>query len=446
MKLKEYLQKLVDTKKEEIRNADQKRTDLQKQIDASNNIDEVKRFNTEARSLGETLIKLKEELEDAQKQLDSIDEPDPNQNESGGEEGGARKLNPLNTLQMRTGGSGKQPGSDNPRSTMEYRKAFMDYVQRGVESPILEKRTADQIEHGDLGVLLPETVVQQVIKDVEQVYGQLYSRVKKTNLKGGVKYPLGSFSATFKRITETTVSERQSTGGVTGYVEFSYKIGECRIATSLLASILSVPVFEAEISKAIVEAYVKAMDTEILIGNDASNEMVGILTEANKGGSGRIPTANVITFTETEMKKWDTWNKKLFAKIPISMRKERPTFFLTVNTFESNLKTLQDSNGNPIAREVVNLVDGNETARFNGREVVFLESLENAIEDFDTAASGDYFGIYMVPEKAYAINSNLAFSVVHYFDQDTNQYVDKAIVINDGKVLDGKYIYLLKKA
>lgn len=53
--------------------------------------------------------------------------------------------------------------------------------------------------------------------------------------------------------------------------------------------------------------------------------------------------------------------------------------------------------------------------------------------------------MYWVPEEAYAINSNMEFTMIKYFDQETNQYVDKALVINDGKILDPKYLYLLKK-
>jgi hypothetical protein len=54
--------------------------------------------------------------------------------------------------------------------------------------------------------------------------------------------------------------------------------------------------------------------------------------------------------------------------------------------------------------------------------------------------------MYWVPEKGYAINSNMQFGYKKYFDEDTNQTVTKALVICDGKVLDGKYIFLLKKA
>ena len=65
--------------------------------------------------------------------------------------------------------------------------------------------------------------------------------------------------------------------------------------------------------------------------------------------------------------------------------------------------------------------------------------------DFDSCANGDFFGMLWVPDHAYDINSNLEFTVMHYFDHNLNQYVDKALVINDGKVLDPKFIYLLKK-
>ena len=50
-----------------------------------------------------------------------------------------------------------------------------------------------------------------------------------------------------------------------------------------------------------------------------------------------------------------------------------------------------------------------------------------------------------IPEKAYLLNSNMQFSYKKYYDEDTNQYITKALVIVDGKVLDGKYIFLLKK-
>ena len=332
------------------------------------------------------------------------------------------------------------------RGSMEYRTAFRDYIQTGaVNRDILEfdKRSGDATgTSSDLGVLIPETVVQEIIKGVEKVHGQLYDRVRKTNLKGGVKYPVGSFSATFNRITESTKSDRQDAGGITGYVSFGYKIGEIRLARTLLQAVLSVPVFEQEFAKTIAEAYVKAMDIEIMTGAEANNECVGILTEA-AAQSSRIPSANIIEMSPNDMADWTKWQTKLFAKIPLGMRAENPQFVMTAATYEANIKTLKDDNDRPVYAETFNPVDGTERATFKGKEVVFVEN--DCLKDFDSATAGQYFGMYWVPQKAYAINSNMEFTVVDYFDHETNQWVKKALVINDGKVLDGSYIYLLKK-
>lgn len=431
--MKEYLEKLIAAKKKKIE-------ELRNKIKTAETADEV-------RSLGESLDTVTAEMQEAQTQLEGLNVPK-------GEE--RSNFNPNGMLSVGGATMNEQRDStEDPLGTMEYRTAFMNYVQRGTVNDVLrkqmERRTADdQNESTDLGILLPSTVIQQIIKDVEKVYGQLYSRVKKTNIKGGVKYPIGSFSATFHRITENGApTARQNAGSIDDdYVSFTYNIGEIRIAQTLLANVLSVPVFEAELAKTIVEAYVKAMDKEIMTGVATNNEMEGILTEAGKVSS-RINASHIIEFTEDDMKDWKSWQTKLFAKIPLSMRSLRPEFVMTANTYEANIKTLHDDNNRPVYSETFNPVDGAEISRFKGRDVVFVE--EDILGNFNDIDVGDestdspYFGMYWVPEQAYAINTNLEFFVKRYFDDEKNQWVDKALVINDGKVLDPKYIYLLKK-
>ena len=426
MKFKEYLKNLIASKEARMK-------ELRTKIDGATTVDEV-------RSLGNDLRALEDEVREAKAQLALIEAEEARTALPTNEP----QFDPSKATNVATANMGNATRSEeDPHGTMEYRKAFMNYVQKGTMNELLRRDTADQNEASDLGVLLPTTVIQEIIKGVEKVYGQLYSRVRKTNIKGGVKYPIGSFSATFHRITETTVSVRQAGGGVSNdAVVFSYNIGEIRLAQTLLASVLSVPVFEAELAKVIVEAYVKAMDKEIMLGDSTQNECEGILTEANKVSS-RIDASHIIEFTEAEMADWKTWQKKLFAIIPLSMRGLRPEFVMTSNTYEANIKTLHDDNNRPLYTETFNPIDGAEISRFKGRDVVFVEN--DILDDFDTASDGDYFGMYWVPEQAYAINTNLEFFVKRYFDDETNQYVDKALVINDGKVLDPKYIYLLKK-
>ena len=430
------LRKKIEDKKKELEavkaagDFETREAELEKSIEEAETDEEKDAVDAEIDKLEAEKKEAEEKIEGLEREIEALDQ----------------ELAAIEEGQKNKRKDGKVEMGKFGRDSMEYRTAFRDYIQTGkADREILqfEQRTGDAVSAAsDLGVLLPETVVQEIITGVGKVHGQLYDRVKKTNLKGGVKYPIGSFSATFNRITESTKSDRQDPGGVTGYVSFGYKIGEIRLARTLLQAVLSVPVFEQEFAKTIVEAYVKAMDIEIMTGAEANNECVGILTEAAAQNS-RIPAANIIEMSPNDMADWTKWQTKLFAKIPLAMRAENPQFAMTAATYEANIKTLKDDNDRPVYAETFNPVDGAERATFKGKEVVFVEN--DCLKDFDSASANQYFGMYWVPEKAYAINSNLEFTVVDYFDHETNQYVKKALVINDGKVLDGSYIYLLKK-
>ncbi|MBR6870807.1 MAG: phage major capsid protein, partial [Candidatus Methanomethylophilaceae archaeon] len=278
--MKAYLEKVVSDKEAQIQ-------DLARRSEASQSIEEV-------RSIEKQIVALKDEITEARAQIAKLD----------AEARAKTEFQPMKALESVEMKSAKKDDDE-----MEYRKAFMEYAQHGTLSPIL-KRSGDRITSGDLGVMVPQTVMNEIIKGVEKKYGQLYGRVRKTSIKGGVKYPIGAFSATFHRLTEESTgaapSARQAAGAITGYVEFSYNVGEIRIATSLLASVLEVPAFEREVINTIVEGYVKAMDKEIMTGVAASHQCVGILTEAAASPS-RIPAGNTITFTAAEVMDWKEW-------------------------------------------------------------------------------------------------------------------------------------------
>jgi hypothetical protein len=103
-----------------------------------------------------------------------------------------------------------------------------------------------------------------------------------------------------------------------------------------------------------------------------------------------------------------------------------------------------DANNRPLFKEAPpELQMGNTAGRFYGRETTLVEP--DVIKDFDTASSGDVIGIYWVPND-YAINTNLAFGIKQYFDEDTNKYINKGLTIVDGKILDPSGCYIIKKA
>lgn len=316
---------------------------------------------------------------------------------------------------------------------LQERTAFMEYVQTGKMSDLLQRTDVTGVST-DLGVLIPKTVQQEIIKNIDEMYGSLYAKVKHLNIRGGVEYPIGSFSATFSRINESTVSDRQKGGSITGSVVFGYNIGEIRIAQTLLESLLAVPVFEAELAKVIAEAFVKAMDSEILNGTGTGGQMEGILGKAG---------VTTITFHEGEIADWKTIQKKIFGGMSLGFKALPYEFVMSNGTWESQIKTLSDDNNRPVYAEPFNPVDGTFSCSFRGHNVTLVEP--TLLPDFDAAAVNKIFGMIWVPGDAYAINSNMNFSVVQYVDHEKNQIVKKALVVNDGKVLRKDRIILLKK-
>ena len=321
-----------------------------------------------------------------------------------------------------------------PYATREYRMAFKAYAQKGTPIPAEYRAGGDAgtTLTTDIGAIIPTTIMSEFIKEVSKVYGQVYAKVRKLNIKGGVKFPISNLSATFKWINETTPSGKQKVGDIKTYVEFSYHMGEIRIATSLLANIVSLDVFESEIVRVLVEAYVKAMD-EAIISGTGSGQPLGITKDSK--------VKNVVELTPEEIGDWTAWRKKLFAKVPLSKRGSGE-FLFPSSTVESYLLTMKDANNRPIFKEATEGTIGNLVGKFYGRDVTLVEP--DLIKDYDTASEGDVIGIFGTFND-YAINTNLQMTYRRYFDEDTNEYIDKALVVVDGKVLDPSGFYLIKK-
>lgn len=321
--------------------------------------------------------------------------------------------------------------SEDPTSTMEYRNAFMRYVQTGE----INARAGLAINTTDTGAAIPVTVMNEVINTVRKRFGNLYAKVRKLSVPGGVEFPVGALRATFKWIGESTVSPRQKTDPL-AKVSFSYYTAEIRVAQSFLSNILTLSSFEAALAEVIAVAYLEAMDEGIVKGT-GNGSMLGILNDTR--------VTNYVEFKAAEIQDWQQWRKKFFSKLPLGYRSGE--FIFPLSTVESYLETMADSNGNPIFRQATGLEvnDGdamNPNGRFFGREISLVEP--EILPDFDTANDGDVIGIYWQPNE-YAINENFGFTMRRYFDEETNEWVDKAIVVVDGKVLNPTGFYLIKK-
>ena len=411
----------------------EKRDALKNKALASNDANEV-------RSINEQLAEINDEISDIQAELDMIAQD---------EQRAANPVPPANA-QLHNGGivgafgqttnAPQTRENTDPFNSMEYRQAFMAYAQTGREIPAnLYQRDGMPANTTTLGATIPTTVLNEFINLIRKRYGNLYSKVRKLNIPGAVKVPISELQATFKWITEDTVSPRQDGGEINKFVEFSYNMAEIRVSQTLLSSIVTLDIFEREIVRIMMIAYMQAMDTGIIRGT-GNGQMLGILNDPRIAATG-----NVVEFTAADINNWTAWRKKFFAKLPLGYRDGE--FIFNLGTVDAYLETMADANNNPIFRQATGLEvnDGdarNPNGRFFGRDIALVEP--DILPDFDTASNGDVIGIFWQPDE-YAINTNMEFGMRRWFDEDRNEWVNKMLTVVDGKVLNPMGYWLIKK-
>lgn len=418
-----------------------KKQSLTERAMSSQDVNEVRSINSEIEDVNA-------EIAEAEEELNAIVEEE-RQAELEAEK---REANPVPANAQRVNGeiAGAVVGSynapevrsdDDPFSTMEYRKAFMRYAQTGQPIPAnLYQRDGMPANTDTLGATIPTTVLNEFIQLIRKVYGNLYYKVRKLNIKGAVKVPISELQATFKWITEDTVSPRQDGGTINEFVEFSYNMAEIRVSQSLLSSIVTIDLFEREIVRIMLIAYLQAMDIGIVKGT-GNGQMLGILNDPrvmNQPG-------HVIQLSASDINNWTAWRKNFFAKLPLGYRAGE--FIFPLATVDAYLETMADANNNPIFRQATGLeVNDGDTrtpnGRFFGRDISLVEP--DVITDFDSAQSGDVIGIFWQPDE-YAINTNMEFGMRRWFDEDRNEWVNKMLTVVDGKVLNPRGFYVFTK-
>ena len=403
-----------------------KKTDLDSRAQASNDAAEV-------RSLTAELKDVNAEIDETQEELAAIAEEEAR---SARPDTDAYFQVPLDDTSAKKTVASFQTAENRSEEEdkMEYRKAFMAYVQNGTPIPA-ELRNGDAISTTDTGAAIPMTIMNDVINTVRKRYGALYNKVKKFSVKGGIAIPIGALQASFKWIGESTVSPRQKTDAL-GKITFGYHTAEIRVSQTFLSQILTLSSFEARLAEVIAVAYLQAMDYGIVNGS-GDGCMTGILNDPR--------VTKTVTMTAADMNDWKKWRTKFFKTLPLGYRSGE--FIFPVSTVDAYLETMSDSNGNPIFRQATGLEvnDGdamNPGGRFFGHNITLVE--EDIIPSFDDASQNDVIGIFWQPEE-YGINENFGFTMRRYFDEELNEWVDKALVVVDGKVLNPTgYVKIVK--
>lgn len=317
---------------------------------------------------------------------------------------------------------------EDPFDTEEYNRAFYDYVMRGnVTHGIIQpgQRPKNVREDAftvtsDVPNFIPTTLSDTILEKME-TYGDLWPKLTKTSVRGGVEYNIYDFEPEASWITETEPSEAQTLGDAER-ISFSYYMLECKVAQSQLASLVTYDAFQRKFPELVSKAMIKALEQAYIRGT-GSGQMLGIINDD------RIEDDNKIALTEDDLTSWDSWHKSVKAKMKKSYRDG--TFIMAQSTFDSYIDGMVDSNGQPVAR--VNYgINGEELYRFMGKEIMIVE--DDIFPDFDDCDSGDVFAVFTKPSD-YLVNQQMGMRVVNWTDEDLNVIKHKAQIVVDGKLL-----------
>ncbi|MBR6397980.1 MAG: phage major capsid protein [Lachnospiraceae bacterium] len=315
--------------------------------------------------------------------------------------------------------------------SMEYRMAFMNYVVRGTAIPERFLNGDETTTTTYTGAVIPTTQMHELIRELKS-RGNIWNKVRKLNVQGGVEFPIIDLVPVASWITSEPGDTDEQQVKAQNSVTFSYFGLECKIAQSLLSSVVSLKEFEDLFPVLAAEAMIAKLEAGVFNGT-GSGQMKGILNET------RIPVGNTITMSPADFASWTMWKKKVFAKMKKAYRKG--DFIMAQSTFDGYIDGMVDTTGQPIGR--VNYgIDGGENYRFGGKTVETVE--EDIIKPYDSADVGDVVAVFG-DLSCYGVNTNLSMRVVKWTDNDTNKEKTKATMIVDGKVLDPYGFLIIKK-
>lgn len=332
------------------------------------------------------------------------------------------------TLENIKNGDVKMNNVETGLNSLEYRNAFMNYVQQGVVSEAL--RNDATTTTSTAGAVIPTVVLDRIIAKLE-AESVMYNLVTKTNYKGGLSIPTVSVKPTASWVNENAGSEKKAI--TTGSITFAYHKLRIAIAASLEVETMSLSAFETFVVNLIGTAMANAIDTAIISGNGTSQPL-GILNNAS--GKQAVVSGQLLTVAKGAGLSYSVLCNAE-AALP-SQYESGSVWIMSKKTFMSFMGMVDDD-GQPIGR--VNYGLGGKPERYLlGREV----AISDKVSDFVASPSADTTFACIVNPKDYILNINLNLTVKEYEDNDTDSTVRKAIMLVDGKLVDNGSLVVLK--
>lgn len=334
------------------------------------------------------------------------------------------------TLDNIKNGDVKMNNAETGLNSLEYRNAFMNYVQNGVVSEALRNQDATTTTTSTAGAVIPTVVLDRIIAKLE-AESVMYNLVTKTNYKGGLSIPTVSVKPTASWVNENAGSEKKAI--TTGSITFAYHKLRIAIAASLEVETMSLSAFETFVVNLIGTAMANAIDTAIISGN-GTTQPLGILNNAS--GKQAVVSGQLLTVAKGAGLSYSVLCNAE-AALP-SQYESGAVWIMSKKTFMSFMGMVDDD-GQPISR--VNYGLGGKPERYLlGREV----AISDKVSDFVASPSADTTFACIVNPKDYILNINLNLTVKEYEDNDNDSTVRKAIMLVDGKLVDNGSLVVLK--
>lgn len=320
----------------------------------------------------------------------------------------------------------KLVGNDDPHDTPEYRDAFMNLVTRGIET-----RNDAFTLTTDAPVAIPTTLSNKIIEKLD-TYGEIYGKVSKSSVQGGVEYAIDDFDFKAKWVGEEEVTDTQKAERKTK-ITFNYHEFESRVGISFLAGLVTLPEFEARFAPKLSKAITKLLEEGIIKGT-GSGQMLGIVNDPR--------VTNIVEMTDAQFDAWQEWHSSVDAAILPEY--DDGEFLFPKTTWNKHIDTMADSNKSPIAQFHYDPVSGKRVNTIIGKHAQLLGS--DLLPDFDKAANGDVVAVYGDLSN-YNINwqPGGAINILRYPDYDKRKNKMLAYGVCDGKVLDPYGFMLIKK-
>jgi HK97 family phage major capsid protein len=371
----------------------------------------------ELKNDGADLDAIEKELRELNDEQADIEKRQRIQEELKDIESGEKEARAVETFGLKTEQT-RESGSD----SMDYRKAFMNYVVRGDAIP-KEYRADATTYTSDVGSIIPETVLNRIVEKLEAT-GMILPLVTRTSYRGGLTIPTSSVKPVATWVAEGATSDKQKK--TTGSITFAYHKLRCAVAMSLEVDTMALSAFESTFVQNVVEAMTKAIEQSIVNG-DGIGKPKGILSETP--ASGQALDVSEITYKTI-----------VDAESALPLEYETGAVWtMTKKTFMSFIG-MTDAQGQPIAR--VNYgINGRPERTLLGRQVILC----NYIDSFSTAATASPFA-FLFNYSDYILNTNYQMGVKRYEDNDTDDQITKAVMLVDGKVVDKNSLVVLNKA